>query len=208
MSQPNSTPGDFFRGEKVRLRMMTPDESAENGVRWTQSTEYYRLLDDEPMVPASLEQTRKHVEAHQSKTFAIELLDPAGTIIGFTALWKCETPGGDGWLAIGIGDSEHRGAGRGVDAQGAAGARRAGDRMHRVRKRFVLCADEAHRADGVAVGDLSDPGIQPAVGLAVFGRDDCAAAVGRVWCDRGRAAAGGAPYACRRGRLKTGMNRS
>ncbi len=116
MSDINNMPDDFFRGEKVRLRMMTPAESAENGVRWTQSTEYYRLLDDEPMVPASLEQTRKHVEAHQSKTFAIELLDPAGTIIGFTALWKCETPGGDGWLAIGIGDSEHRGAGRGVDA--------------------------------------------------------------------------------------------
>ncbi len=109
-----------FTGEKVRLVAADGDSATDLVMHWQADSEYYRLLDDEPQIPATPKQIRAFLDEKDPGSrggfFLIRMLGDDKPI-GFVAHWR-PTPmdTGNHWLAIGIGDREYWGSGYGADA--------------------------------------------------------------------------------------------
>lgn len=108
--------GDLFTGKLVRLTASRPEDK-DTLARWTNDSEYLRLLDDDPAVPRTAEfftEMEKKREGHNSFHFHIRTLED-DKFIGFISTWVSWT-NQTGWLGLGIGEADYRGKGYGSDA--------------------------------------------------------------------------------------------
>lgn len=110
---------DLFQGEKIYLVGLEPEQDAEIFSRWTQNTEYNRLLNTEPAQPHSLAQMRSRMERDGSDPhnfgFGIRPLTE-DRLVGFVALEEIDWQDRSAYLAIGIGEPDYWGLGYGTDA--------------------------------------------------------------------------------------------
>lgn len=109
---------NLFTGKLVRLCAPRPDDK-DTLARWSQDSEFGRLLDSDPARPRPPEfyveddKDKQRRDAHRFE-FRIRTLDD-DKLIGFTELsidWSNQV----GWLGIGIGERDYWGKGYGSDA--------------------------------------------------------------------------------------------
>jgi len=112
---------DLFHGKLVRLKAVDPQQMAEAYSRWSQDTEYWRLMSAEPARPMSVKSTKDWLVDELSKDppgfimFAIHTLDD-DRLIGEIGLEDIELPKGETFVIIGLGERETWGKGYGSDA--------------------------------------------------------------------------------------------
>ncbi len=106
---------DLYRGRLVRLSATRPDE-AEALSRWSEDSEYRRLMDTDWARPEPVETfQRQHGSGSNAAYFSLRTLAD-DRFIGFVVIHAIEWNNGAGTLAIGIGEPEYRGKGYGSDA--------------------------------------------------------------------------------------------
>ncbi|WP_206923029.1 GNAT family N-acetyltransferase [Alicyclobacillus suci] len=109
---------DLFKGNRIRLTALQ-EADAEAYARWSEDGEYLRNLDTDYAVPRTAAFFRENIQHNSSNPnvveFGIRLLDKEA-LIGFVAVHSIEWNNHAGRLAIGIGDSAHRGQGLGTEA--------------------------------------------------------------------------------------------
>ena len=103
----------IFEGKRVRLASPEPEDDA-IVASWTRDDIYMRNLDDDPVVPLSVDRLRQRPQ-HGDYGLHIRTLDD-DTLIGFVALFNISGRNQTGEMAIGIGNPEYRGKGYGSDA--------------------------------------------------------------------------------------------
>jgi RimJ/RimL family protein N-acetyltransferase len=109
----------LFYGPRIRLTALRPDD-AHAWVRWYEDAEFGRMFDSNPAYPRSYNRVRSFlddVERNKDTTFAFAIRPLySEDIIGYAELdgivWNNRTA----WLAIAIGDANHRGMGYGQEA--------------------------------------------------------------------------------------------
>ena len=112
---------DLFQGKLVRLKAIDPETMAEAFSRWSQDSEYWRLMSSEPSRPISFLSTREWLEGELFKDppgfimFAIHTLED-DRLIGEIGFEDVELPYGENFLEIGLGGRENWGKGYGSDA--------------------------------------------------------------------------------------------
>jgi RimJ/RimL family protein N-acetyltransferase len=112
---------DLFHGKLVCLKAVDPETMAEAYSRWSQDTEYWRLMSAEPAQPMSIKSTREWLEEELYKDppgftmFAIHTLED-DRLIGEVGFEDDDLPYGETFVAIGIGARENWGKGYGTDA--------------------------------------------------------------------------------------------
>jgi RimJ/RimL family protein N-acetyltransferase len=113
--------GSLFQGKLVRLAMDNPEDWAKSFARWRRDTEYYRLLDTDPVSLFSVKAFQKEFEANLEKKpfddylFAIHTIE-GDQMIGFIWLGGIDWNHSNGWVGIGLGEREYWGKGYGTDA--------------------------------------------------------------------------------------------
>lgn len=126
----------LFQGPRICLAPIDHEKDAEVEARWTHDASYLRLLSLKPALPASPAQIKKRYEAIEKEQeqernlfyFTIRLrlteADPAAEepsvaaqpLIGFARVYWIEWVNGNGYVQIGIGDSQNRQQGYGSEA--------------------------------------------------------------------------------------------
>lgn len=116
---------DLFRGSLVRLTAEEPALMASAFSRWSQNTEYHRLLDTDPQSLYSVRSVEKELEKDVEKTaqgglpggffFNIRTL-PEGKLVGFVVLWGLEWAHRESTISIALGEPDYWGKGLGTDA--------------------------------------------------------------------------------------------
>lgn len=106
----------IFSGERVRLCASRVEDQAVFAA-WSQDEDYLRLLDDDPVRPASPATFASFGEATRSDDFYFHLrtLDD-DRLIGFVVLFNVKWRNRSAELAIGIGAADDRGKGYGSEA--------------------------------------------------------------------------------------------
>jgi RimJ/RimL family protein N-acetyltransferase len=110
----------LFEAEHICLAPIQPEKDAIVEARWTQDSEYLRLLDLEPARPSSPELVRKRYEAIEKEAeeagrlfyFTIRLRQD-DSLIGFARLDVMQWAMAYASLQLGIGDPQQRGKGYG-----------------------------------------------------------------------------------------------
>lgn len=111
----------LFRGKLVHLKAVDPQLMAEAYSRWSQNSEYWRLMSAEPSHPISVKSTNEWLKDELYRDppgftmFAIHTLD-GDRLIGEIGFEEEELPYGETFVAIGIGEQENWGKGYGSDA--------------------------------------------------------------------------------------------
>jgi len=108
----------LFRGELVRLSAPDPEADAEAFARWSNDSEYMRLLDSLPARPESARQFTQNLTkwlASHDCLFAVRALAD-DRLLGFVELDGLRWVHGDAWVGIGLGEREYWGKGYGTDA--------------------------------------------------------------------------------------------
>lgn len=106
----------IFTGDLVRLSAPQP-EDRELFALWTQDADYLRMLDDDPIRPLTPDNFANMGEAIKSDDFYFHLRTlKENQLIGFVVLFNLKWRNQTAELAIGIGQSEYRGKGYGVDS--------------------------------------------------------------------------------------------
>ncbi len=110
---------ELFRGRLVRLAAQDADKDAETLARWSNDSEYLRLLDSDPAQP----RTAKHFQdsaarrAERENDFAFNIRTLADDrFVGFVRLWVMNWTSAEGRVGIGIGEPADRGRGFGTEA--------------------------------------------------------------------------------------------
>ena len=112
---------NLLHGQLVRLAAADSETDAETLARWSRDSEYQRLLDSEAFVPRSVKQVKQGIaewlehERPDSFGFMIRTLAD-DRLIGFIGLGGINWNNGDGFIGIGIGETELWGKGYGMDA--------------------------------------------------------------------------------------------
>jgi len=109
----------LFYGPRIRLTALRPDD-LQTWMRWHEDAEFGRMLDSNPAFPRSQNRVRAFLDDvdkhhHNSFAFAIRPLDN-DDLIGYVQLDDIQWSNRVAWLAIGIGDANHRGVGYGHEA--------------------------------------------------------------------------------------------
>jgi RimJ/RimL family protein N-acetyltransferase len=109
----------LFYGPRVRLTALKP-EDAEAWARWYEDVEFARMFDSTPAFPRSQNRLRAYLDDLDKRrdttfVFAIRPLY-ADDIIGYCELDGVQWNNRSAWLAIAIGDPNHRGVGYGTEA--------------------------------------------------------------------------------------------
>ena len=102
----------IFEGKRVRLASPEPEDDA-IVASWTRDDVYMRNLDDDPVVPLSVDRLRQRPQ-HGDYGFHVRTLVD-DTLIGFVALFNISGRNQTGEMAIGIGNPAYRGKGYGSD---------------------------------------------------------------------------------------------
>jgi RimJ/RimL family protein N-acetyltransferase len=109
----------LFQGELLRLAALNPQTDAETLARWSEDTEFNRLLGTNPSKPFSVARTRSRMEKDENDantvTFALRTLTDEH-LIGFVALDGIEWLHRIAFVGIGIGERDYWGKGYGADA--------------------------------------------------------------------------------------------
>jgi RimJ/RimL family protein N-acetyltransferase len=109
---------NLLRGERVRLTALNTDDLP-TIARWEEHSEYQRNFDASPALPRSIGQLTRWLEDEQQLKnqflFAIRLVED-NTLIGILDISGISWAHQVGWLAIGIGEAQHRGKGYGYEA--------------------------------------------------------------------------------------------
>ena len=111
---------DLFLGKLCRLTAVDPGLMAEAYSKWSQDTEYWRLMASEPCQPMSIKSSRDWLEEELYKDppgfimFAIHTLD-SDKLIGEVGFEDADLPPGDAYVSIGLGERENWGKGFGTD---------------------------------------------------------------------------------------------
>ena len=106
----------LFRGQLVRLAAHDPGD-AHTIARWTDNSEYMRLIDTDPARPLTVEQVAERYGHSDPTSFYFGLRTLADDrLIGFVALHSIEWANGAGVFSMGIGDPADWGRGYGGDA--------------------------------------------------------------------------------------------
>lgn len=106
----------IFTGRLLRFAPPLAEDSA-TFARWTQDTDYQRMLEDDPIRPLSIEQAGMFNGGISQDSFDFRLRTLAdNTLIGFIVLFNIKWKNGSSMLAMGIGEAAYRGKGYGSDA--------------------------------------------------------------------------------------------
>lgn len=115
----------LFEGDKVRLGATTPEVVAPLFAAWSRHVEYRRLLDADPVRPWLGNAIREELVKDQTRDGQRSILDEYWFMIhrldddrpiGFISVNGIQWTHGNGWVAIGIGDTSCWGQGFGSDA--------------------------------------------------------------------------------------------
>ena len=112
---------NLFQGQLVRLKAVDPQLMAEAYSRWSQDSEYWRLMSAEPTQPMSVKSTREWLEDELFRDppgfimFAINTLED-DKLIGEVGFEDQDLPNCEAFVAIGLGERENWGKGYGTDA--------------------------------------------------------------------------------------------
>jgi len=112
---------DLLAGELVHLTTENPEVMAEGFSRWSQDTEWLRLLDTDPPRLLSAKKWKEWLEKDLEKDatnglfFAIHTID-GDSLIGFIGLFDLYQRHGDTLVAIALGERKFWGKGYGTDA--------------------------------------------------------------------------------------------
>ncbi len=114
----------LLQGTLVRLSAANADKDAETLARWSNDSEYGRLLDTDPATPRSLAKTKediqKWMENDDRTSFGFMIRTLADDkLIGFVGLSGISWTNGNCWVGIGIGERDYWGKGYGTDAMRA-----------------------------------------------------------------------------------------
>lgn len=112
---------NIFTGELVRLAAMNPAIDAEPLARWQVDSEYMRLLESDPFMPATLAQMKRGIEKNFERDQATRFEFMIHTLredkpIGAIGLGGVRWNHGDAFVGIGLGDRDYWGNGFGTDA--------------------------------------------------------------------------------------------
>ncbi len=114
-----SMENQLFTGKLVRLGALDPERDADAFARWSQDSEYLRLIDMPPPVPRLAKSFKEDLTAWQAQEndyiFVIRTLD-GDRAIGFIELDGISWTNREAWIGIGIGEREFWGKGYGTDA--------------------------------------------------------------------------------------------
>ena len=116
-----TTMDNLLHGQLVRLAAANSETDAETMARWSRNAEYLRMLDSEPAAPQSVKQAKgniaKWMEHEQANSFGFMIRALADDrLIGFVGLGGINWNHGDGFVGIGIGETDYWGQGYGTDA--------------------------------------------------------------------------------------------
>ncbi len=115
MQQHESSSHDLYRGRLVRLAAPRADE-AEVFSRWSEDSEYRRLMDTDWARPESVENfQRQHGSGSNAAYFSLRTIAD-DTFIGFIVIHSIEWNNAAGTLAVGIGERKYWGKGYGSEA--------------------------------------------------------------------------------------------
>jgi RimJ/RimL family protein N-acetyltransferase len=111
----------LFEGQLVRLSSEDPQVMAEAFARWNQNSEFFRLLDSDPAYLWSVARFKERLEKDLEHVLQANLLfsirmRAADKLIGFIAFDGINWTDRDGFVAIGIGETDFWGKGYGSDA--------------------------------------------------------------------------------------------
>lgn len=115
----------LFEGDKVRLGVATPDVVAPLFAAWSRQAEYRRHLDSDPVRPWLGSSVKDDLLKDQARDSERSILDQYWFLIhrladdrpiGFVSVNGIQWTHGNGWVAIGIGDTACWGQGYGSDA--------------------------------------------------------------------------------------------
>jgi RimJ/RimL family protein N-acetyltransferase len=112
---------ELFHGNLVRLTSAEPDELAKAEARWQQDSEFYRLVDSDPIRLSSEKRTREHFTEHRVDrgldpeffSFHVRTLDD-DRLIGFLGM-RVDLIHSDAMLGLGIGERDFWNKGYGTD---------------------------------------------------------------------------------------------
>lgn len=107
----------YLIGNKVRLEPFNPEKEMIFWEEWDCGSEYRQLLDDVPVSMVSASIAREHFEEIQGDgaLFMVHTVED-DQVIGFIELGGFDWAARNGWVGIGIGDSDYRGKGYGTEA--------------------------------------------------------------------------------------------
>lgn len=109
----------LFQGELLRLAALNTGTDPETFARWTQDTEFMRLLDADPAAPSTLAKERSQIEKDENSAdfvgFALRTLTD-DRLIGYIGLFDIQWHAGTAFVGIGIGERDYWGKGYGTDA--------------------------------------------------------------------------------------------
>jgi RimJ/RimL family protein N-acetyltransferase len=109
----------IFRGELVRLAAINPDTDAEALARWSQDSEFDRLLNSEAALPFVAKRVTEEIEREEVRNdhyvFSIRTLSD-DRLIGWISLEGIQWSHSTSWVGIGIGERDCWGKGYGTDA--------------------------------------------------------------------------------------------
>jgi RimJ/RimL family protein N-acetyltransferase len=109
----------IFRGELVRLAAINPDTDAEALARWSQDSEFDRLLNSEAALPFVAKRVTEEIEREEVRNdhyvFSIRTLSD-DLLIGWISLEGIQWSHSTAWVGIGIGERDCWGKGYGTDA--------------------------------------------------------------------------------------------
>lgn len=110
---------NILQGRLVRLAAVDPDKDPPVFARWSYNTEFWRLLDSDPVTPARAQTIREFMNKSEPERFIFHIRALADDrligVIGVMPFWTHR----DAWLFIGIGEPEYWGKGFGSDAMRA-----------------------------------------------------------------------------------------
>jgi RimJ/RimL family protein N-acetyltransferase len=111
---------NILQGTLIRLAAVDADKDPAVLARWSYNTEFWRLLDSDPVTPARAQTIREFMNKSEPERFIFHLRaltdDRLIGLIGLSPFWTHR----DAWLFIGIGEPEYWGRGYGSDALRAA----------------------------------------------------------------------------------------
>lgn len=110
---------EIFRGRLVRLAAQDAEKDAETLARWSNDSEYLRLMDTDPAQPRTAKYFQEDAarRAEREHVFAFNIRALADDrFVGFVSLWVGNWASAEGRVGIGIGEPADRGRGFGTDA--------------------------------------------------------------------------------------------